>query len=188
MRLYFPVCFAPQRTDTGTSPKTCSCSVFFFAWELSQPFCYSNKFCTISLKIHIAHDRQVYRLSRYFLKTYFHLMFHGDLNYQNLFRIRLWPMPKWYRAASLNCLPSLGFLLALAKHGINSTEVNGNQISTQASFCPSSQEKQINPGLRLQVFSCSFEMCSIMILEWSRHTDVTDSNMCCRPWQKWARS
>lgn len=33
------------------------------------------------LKIHIAHHREVYRLSHYFMKTDLHIMFHRNLNY-----------------------------------------------------------------------------------------------------------
>lgn len=88
-------------------------------------------------------------------KLTYKLCFTGTL-ITKTFWISLWPMQKWHCAASYNTLPPPWFLLALAKHGINSTEVNRNQISTQAIFCPLSQEKQINPGLRLQVFNCSF--------------------------------
>lgn len=50
------------------------------------------------------------------------------------FWISLWSLQKWHCAASCSMLPPPWFLFALAKHGINSTEVNGNHISTQAIF------------------------------------------------------
>lgn len=39
--------------------------------------------------------------------------------------------------------------------------MSGNQIPTQPTFCPSSQEKQINPGLRLQLSIAHFK-CALL--------------------------